>query len=154
VQRTGQNAGTFAAVPPRGFFMRPRFKVIAAVGLLVLFPLAAQAQRGDECWDRMSSVHSDMIRQGFSPDGNTLEQRHCSAFNTRFRQMVERCDFNRYRQFGAELLRQNEVRFRQCQSARHDWCTAQLATDHKLFEARQSAYDVMDRWRSQCRAVD
>jgi hypothetical protein len=134
--------------------MRPRFKVIAAVGLLVLFPLAAQAQRGDECWDRMSSVHSDMIRQGFSPDGNTLEQRHCSAFNTRFRQMVERCDFNRYRQFGAELLRQNEVRFRQCQSARHDWCTAQLTTDHKLFEARQSAYDVMDRWRSQCRAVD
>ncbi len=134
--------------------MRLRFKAIAAVGLLFLFPPAAQAQRGDECWDRMSSVHSDMIRQGFSSDGNTLEQRGCSAFNARFRQMAERCDFNRYRQFGAELLRQNEVRFRQCQSVRHDWCTAQLTTDHKLFEARQSAYEVRDRWRSQCRTVD
>ena len=134
--------------------MRPRFKAIAAVGLLLLFPPAAQAQRGDECWDRMSSVHSDMIRQGFSPDGTTLEQRGCSAFNARFRQMAERCDFNRYRQFGAELLRQNEVRFRQCQSVRQDWCTAQLNADHKLFEARQSAYEAMERWRSQCRTVD
>ena len=102
----------------------------------------------------MSSVHSDMMRQGFSPDGNTLEQRGCSAFNAGFRQMAERCDFNRYRQFGAELLRQNEVRFRQCQSVRHDWCTTQLTTDHSLFEARQSAYNAMDRWRSQCRTVD
>jgi hypothetical protein len=50
------------------------------------------------------------------------------------------------------LLRQNEVRFRQCQSVRQDWCTTQLTTDHKPFEARQSAYEVMDRWRSQCRA--
>jgi hypothetical protein len=94
--------------------MRPWFNAIAAVGLLFLCPSAAQAQRGDGCWDRMSSVHSDMIRQGFSSDGSTLEQGGCSAFNARFRQMAERCDFNRYRQFGAELLRQNEVRFRQC----------------------------------------
>ena len=134
--------------------MHPWSRATAAIGLLFLFLPAAQAQRGDECWDRMSSVHLDMIRQGFSSDGTTLEQRGCSAFNARFRQMAERCDFNRHRQFGAELLRQNEARFRQCQSARHDWCTAQLTTDHNLFEARQSAYDVMDRWRSQCRAVD
>ena len=134
--------------------MRSRFKAIAAVGLLMLLPLTAQAQRGDECWDRVSSIHSEMIRQGFTSDGNTLEQRGCSAFNARLRQAAERCDFNRYRQFGAELLRQNEVRFRQCQSARHDWCTAQLTTDHSLFEARQSAYNAMDRWRSQCRTVD
>ena len=134
--------------------MRSRFKVIAAVGLLMLLPLTAQAQRGDECWDRMSSIHSEMIRQGFTSDGNTLEQRGCSAFNARLRQAAERCDFNRYRQFGAELLRQNEVRFGQCQSVRQDWCTAQLAADHKLFEARQSAYDAIGRWRSQCRTVD
>ena len=102
----------------------------------------------------MSSVHSDMIRQSFSLDGSTLEQRGCSAFNARFRQMAERCDFNRYRQFGAELLRQNEVRFWQCQSGRHDWCTPQLTADHKLFETRQSAYAAMDQWLSQCRAVD
>jgi hypothetical protein len=134
--------------------MRPRFKAMAAAGLLILFPPAVQGQRGDDCWDRMSSVHADMIRQGFSSDGSTLEQRGCSAFNARFRQMEERCDFNRYGQFGAELLRQNEVRFRQCQSVRQDWCTAQLTADHSLFEARQSAYKAMDRWRSQCRTVD
>ena len=141
-------------MPLKNVFMRPWWNSLATVGLLSLFPPAAQAQRGDACWDRMSSVHTDMMRQGFSPDGNTLEQRGCSAFNAGFRQMAERCDFNRYRQFGAELLRQNEVRFRQCQSARHDWCTAQLTTDHNLFEARQSAYNAMDRWRSQCRTVD
>ena len=134
--------------------MRPRFEALAVAGLLICLSLNAQAQRGDECWDRMSSVHSEMTRQGFSSDGGTLEERGCSAFNAKFRQMAERCDFNRYRQFGQELLRQNEVRFRQCQSVRQDWCTAQLAADHKVFEARQSAYEAMDRWRSQCRNVD
>jgi hypothetical protein len=134
--------------------MRRWSRAIAIAGLLTLHSLPARAQRGDECWNQISSIYADMIQQGFSPDGARLEQRGCSAFNLKFRQMSERCDFNLYRQYVQEMLRQQEARFRQCQSTRQDWCTEQLTTDHKLFEERQSSYATMNGWRTQCRNVD
>jgi hypothetical protein len=130
------------------------FKVVAVWGFLIVAPIAAWAQRGDECWDKISSIHSDMIKQGFSLDGNKLEQSGCVSFNAKFRTVVERCNFDVYRQSGQEMLRQNEARFRQCQLVRQDWCTPQLAADHKLFEARQRAAMTISQWRAQCRNVD
>ena len=134
--------------------MQPRFKAIAVVGFLTVAPTAASAQRGDECWDKINSVHSGMVQRGFSPDGDKLEQDACSFFNSSFRQMAERCDFNLYRQSGQEMLRQNGVRFRQCQIARQEWCTPQLTADQKLLEARHFAAAAISRWRAQCRNVD
>jgi hypothetical protein len=142
------------SMSPRGSFMRPWSRAIAITGLLTLHSFPAWAQRGDECWDRISSIYADMIQQGFSLDGARLEQSGCSAFNLKFRQMSEHCDFNLYLQYAQEMLRQQEARFRQCQSIRQDWCTEQLMTDHKSFEKRQSSYATINRWRTQCRNVD
>jgi hypothetical protein len=99
--------------------------------------------------------YADMVGTlAFMMDGTKLEQSGCSAFNLKFRQMSEHCDFNLYLQYAQEMLRQQEARFRQCQSIRQDWYTEQLMTDHKSFEKRQSSYATINRWRTQCRNVD